>query len=366
MLAVVTLALAMGCGDPASGADARADGATPDAGVDARPQAPWVETFVGKDCSKAATTGLTPVPRRDLVIGFTDDVAVGNDGSVYVRGQGVWRIVGDEARIVVPYGSWGDGVVGQPGVGMTGGSSIAAHRDGSLYLADSFRLRKVRDGTITTVAGPLVHELGYVDGPAKEARFGGISDIVVVGDAVLLADGQYVRRFDGSVVSTIAGRGTFDPKAGAVAGPALETGLLVGGLCVRGEAVWLYSYFHLWRLQNGWLTPEAGSFPRPLTPFPYRDGPAADALFGGLGGFVGVGERLLIADLKHHALRELTAGVVSTLNDDTGAMPPKAGYRDGPLRQARFDQPSGIATDGKGRVYVADSGNCRIRRIHLE
>ncbi|MFT3976836.1 MAG: hypothetical protein QM688_06955 [Sphingomonas bacterium] len=40
-----------------------------------------------------------------------------------------------------------------------------------------------------------------------------------------------------------------------------------------------------------------------------------------------------------------------------------AGYRDGSAAQARFNGPIGVAVDGKGNVYVADSYNDRIRLI---
>ncbi|HAI47649.1 MAG TPA: hypothetical protein DCM50_13300 [Stenotrophomonas sp.] len=39
------------------------------------------------------------------------------------------------------------------------------------------------------------------------------------------------------------------------------------------------------------------------------------------------------------------------------------GWRDGPALQAQFHTPSGIALDAAGNVYVADTGNHRIRRI---
>ena len=40
-----------------------------------------------------------------------------------------------------------------------------------------------------------------------------------------------------------------------------------------------------------------------------------------------------------------------------------AGFADGPGRQARFHTPWGVVADPAGNVYVADSGNHRIRRI---
>ena len=53
------------------------------------------------------------------------------------------------------------------------------------------------------------------------------------------------------------------------------------------------------------------------------------------------------------------AGVVSTLEGAAG----QAGSADGRGAAARFNCPAGIAFDGAGSVYVADTGNDLIRRI---
>lgn len=53
-------------------------------------------------------------------------------------------------------------------------------------------------------------------------------------------------------------------------------------------------------------------------------------------------------------------GTVTTL---AGGGNGDEGYADGPGTQASFNTPSGIATDSSGNVYVADTGNNRIRKI---
>lgn len=68
---------------------------------------------------------------------------------------------------------------------------------------------------------------------------------------------------------------------------------------------------------------------------------------------------LYVADTGNHAIRRITPqGVVSTLAG-TGS----AGYRDGAAAQAQFNGPIGVAVDEHGRVYVADTYNDRIRVI---
>ena len=54
-------------------------------------------------------------------------------------------------------------------------------------------------------------------------------------------------------------------------------------------------------------------------------------------------------------------GAVTTVAGDG-----TAGFVDGPGASARFDNPQGIAVDSSGMIYVADTGNNRIRRIAVD
>ena len=77
-------------------------------------------------------------------------------------------------------------------------------------------------------------------------------------------------------------------------------------------------------------------------------------------------DRLYIADARlHQLLRWNRSGVVEVI---AGAVPPRAGYDGdgGPAAEALLNQPSGVAVDGAGRIYVADGGNHRIRCIELD
>ena len=68
---------------------------------------------------------------------------------------------------------------------------------------------------------------------------------------------------------------------------------------------------------------------------------------------------LYVADTGNHRIRKITSeGVVTTLAG-TGT----AGHHDATGTEAQFHYPSGVAVDSSGNVYVADRDNNRIRKI---
>src|SRR6266704_7080 len=67
-----------------------------------------------------------------------------------------------------------------------------------------------------------------------------------------------------------------------------------------------------------------------------------------------------VADTDNQTIRKITpAGVVTTLAGLAGS----GGSADGTGSAARFNIPFGVATDSSGNVYVADWGNHTIRKI---
>jgi hypothetical protein len=67
-----------------------------------------------------------------------------------------------------------------------------------------------------------------------------------------------------------------------------------------------------------------------------------------------------VADIHNHVIRKITgSGEVSTVAGAYG----QAGYADGTGSNARFNYPQGVAVDRLGNVYVADHSNQSIRKI---
>lgn len=92
----------------------------------------------------------------------------------------------------------------------------------------------------------------------------------------------------------------------------------------------------------------------------FADGAGENAQFDqptGLG--INAAGTIFVADSNNHRIRAITsAGVVSTFSG-LGT----AGFTDGIATAARFDHPAGLTVDSLGRLYIADTGNNRIRVV---
>ncbi len=192
-------------------------------------------------------------------------------------------------------------------------NGVAVDASGSVYVGDygNHRVRKIDpQGNVTTLAGNGTpgdaDGTGGATGTAQLYFPFGVA--VDHSGNVLVADAgsSRIRRIDPQGnVTTVAGNGTLGSKDG------------MGG----------------------------------------RDGVASFAHPYGLA--VDPAGNILVADLNNHRIRRIDkTGAVTTLAG-TGTM----GFRDGPAGQAWFAQPTGVATDAAGNVYVADHGNHRVRRI---
>ncbi len=92
----------------------------------------------------------------------------------------------------------------------------------------------------------------------------------------------------------------------------------------------------------------------------YKDGSREKAAFNCPMGLASDDKgNIFVADTLNHSIRVIDkAGNVTTL-----AGKGKAGYQDGNLEEALFNEPTDVILDKKGVVYVLDSGNQCIRKI---
>jgi len=191
--------------------------------------------------------------------------------------------------------------------------ALAVGPAGELYIAEGNRIREVKiDGRIATFAGTGTAGYGGDGGPAAQAQLNTPQGLAVdsVGK-VYIADtlNNRVRRIDtDGTITTVAGTGeagySGDGRLGREAKLNLPTGLAIG-----------------------------------------------------------FSDTILIADTGNNVIRKLGLdGAIRTVAG-TG----EAGYRGdaGRAVDAILHAPAGLAFDGEGNLYIADSLNQRVRRIDV-
>lgn len=138
----------------------------------------------------------------------------------------------------------------------------------------------------------------------------------------------------------------------------------LSGVCADGDALIVTDTYNkvLWRVDGGTVSRFAGVIGVPgISGEPvgaYLDGAAEQAYFMEPWDVVPFLNGFAVSDAGANALRYVSLGRVQTLAG-TG----KAGKADGDAKTASFDRPTGLATDSKGALYVADTGNGAIRRV---
>ncbi len=97
----------------------------------------------------------------------------------------------------------------------------------------------------------------------------------------------------------------------------------------------------------------------------FKDDLRKDSLFRGPSyiAFNQADATLYASEIGNHTIRRVRPGPSGRV--DTLAGTGTAGSEDGPIKEARFNGPHGVALDNRGHLWVADTGNHTIRRIDL-
>ncbi len=320
-------------------------------------------------------------PATEAELNLPYGLAVDGAGNLYI---GDW----DNNRVREVHA--GSGVIttavgnGQRGYGGDGGpatqaelslsgSGVAVDSAGNLYVGDSVnhRVREVlaATGVIDTIAGNGQAGFAGDDGPATQAEVGQPESVAVDGAGNVYIDDYSNYRVrevhaDSGIITTVAGNGVRGYSGDG--GPASQAACLVEGVAVDSAGN-LYiadgsgKRVREVRAGTGVITSIAGMESRG-----YRgDGGSATRaeLYYPTGIALDSAGDLLIADSENSWVREVHAG--------TGIITRLAGSSEwgysgdgGPAVQAQLDHPMGVAVDGAGDAFFADTGNNRVREVN--
>ena len=302
-------------------------------------------------------------------------VAVGTQGDVFISDTGHHRILRVDASGTISTIA-GTTAPGAPieGVNPTDSplnepTGIAVNGSGILVIADraNNRIREIAPSetaaltpTITTIAGDGQPQYLGDNGLAIFASFK--DPLSVVSDAegnLFIADtgNNRVRRVDHStgIITTFAGTGAVGH--GGDEGPGIKASLnFPSGLAVDSLGSLYIADTDNQKVRkvgpDGIIRTVADSsslsFPSGLT--------------------IDSQNNLYIADTGHHLIRKLTAtsGSIEIVAGN-GRQGSPDNPNDGRLAtEASLNQPTSIAIDGAGNLYIADTGNRRIRRVDFQ
>lgn len=253
--------------------------------------------------------------------------------------------------------------VGEAAEFLTAPSGVAVDSAGNVYVSDTFQhtIRKVTPAGVQSLVAGQHGVPGAVDGPSNSARFHYPRGLVVDGAGTLyVADsGNHTLRAVSSagVVSTLAGAagqaGTANGAPGAARFNA-PTGL---ALASNGDLYVADRDNHaIRRLAGGNVSTFAGTAG---TPGNVDDTGVAARFSQPTGLAIDASGTVFVADRNNHTIRSISSGgIVTTFLGSAG----QTGTTDSNGTAARLAFPTGVAVDGAGTLTIADSGNHAIRR----
>ncbi len=279
-------------------------------------------------------------------------------------------------------GEYGD-LVDVPAVGATLSSPSAVTIDvyGNLYIADTGnnRVKKVDAVTknISIVAGAGAGPLGYNfsgdGGPALNAAMRSPAGVAVDADGNLYIADKYnnrIRKVDFSsgigIITTVAGTGENDFSGDN--GPADEAELSSpSGVAIDGDGNLYIADTSNHRIRKvdavtKIITTVAGA--SSYGTFYGDGGPAVAAELNEPSAIAtdSLGN-LYIADTYNNRIRKVDAvtKIISTVAGSTSV----DGFDGdgGPAQEARLNEPEGVALDSDGNLYISDTDNNRIRKV---
>jgi tRNA A-37 threonylcarbamoyl transferase component Bud32/streptogramin lyase len=334
--------------------------------------APAVDQATIATLAGTGRSGLTgdggPAVRAELA--EPAQIAVDSAGSVYVAqlSDGHVRRIGVDGRITTVTELQDFGWVGiDVALGRT---DVEVGPDGDLYVLDraAATLRRIDERGVTTTVSGTGRAGVLQDGPVT------VSDRLCSGAAGPAFDGRgriylacpsahrVVRLDPDGALTVVAGTGI--PRYSGDGGPATEAGLNYPSGIAFNQAGDLYiADFYNNRVRrvdsDGVITTVAGTGQASLSGDGWR-ATAVDLRSPTEVAVDGEGD-LYIVEYGTSRIRKVDpGGVISTV---AGTGTPGFSGDGGPAGEARLNQPSDVAVDRAGNVYIADRGNNRVRVV---
>jgi len=302
-----------------------------------------------------------------------EGVAVDSAGNLYIADEANSRIRKVSNGVITTVAGGGTGCTQQTdtvgdGCPATSASlssyaaGVAVDSAGNLYIADfgNNRVRKVSNGVITTVAGTGTAGYSGDNGTATSAKLYMPSGVAVDSAGNLyIADAvnDRIREVSNGVITTVVGNGTYGFSGDN--GPATSAGLNTPtGVAVDSAGnLYIVDYERIRKVSNAVIATIAGNG----TGFGGDNGPATSAQLDQPSGVaVDSAGDVYIADTQNNRIRKVSSGVITTV---AGNGTPGYSGNSGPATSARLAQPQGVFVVPAGNLYIADTVNQAIREV---
>jgi uncharacterized protein (TIGR03437 family) len=323
-----------------------------------------INTFAGNGSSGfSGDSG----PAASAQLDYPWAVAADSAGNLYIAdtyNQRIRKIANGVISTVAGNGTPGFSGDGGPATSaeLNYPSGVAVDSAGNLYIADYFnqRIRKVSNGTITTVAGIATWGFSGDNGPATSAQLNYPNGVAVDSAGNLYIADTYnyrIRKVSNGTIVTVAGGGSALGDGGPATSALLSLPYGVAADIFGNLYIADAGANRIRKVTDGTISTVAGNGTLGFS----GDGGAATGaqMYSPFGVAVDSGGDLFIADTGNARVREVQNGVISTI---AGNGTPGYGGDGGPAVSAMLDYPSGVAV-GAGAVYVADADNGRVRAL---